>query len=122
MRIPPFRVGQEIDAARVEELRKLAEALSNIRAVPPLEVSVTSAGIVFRLVQGVEFWAKITAGSNPYTWKEQVPTGSGGWQDGARSGTLTLTEANGNSTIVANTIVRVYSNGDGSYSFVYGTC
>lgn len=67
----------------------------------------------------VGFWAKVTAGTNPYTWTEQTPAASGTWgnKSGGRTGTLDAYEENDNTGVPADIIVWMRLAASGEYTF-----
>jgi hypothetical protein len=88
------------------------ELIRHLSATSPLEITRNYSGINFRLDYEYSFPAKITGGSQPYSWKEVVPTTGGTWNvpTSTRSGTTSVNEAwemTGNTKVPAGTFVRM---------------
>ena len=106
--IPRFRQGDELAASPLDT--NADQTRRNRVSVAPgsgLGAHQGPAGLSFYDQRPPEFWAKLTAfASGHYTAVEQVRTGAGTWQTGARS--VSAIEVNGNTTVPVTGTVYVY--------------
>ena len=124
--IEPIHPGDPIRATWLNALRRAALAALNLKVEAPLELVKTAGGFVLRLAWNPRFWIKVTSGTNPYAWTEQVAAAGGTWAAGSRSGTTTTDpayEQNGNASVPANTVVIARrAVGTGALIFQTGGC
>jgi hypothetical protein len=127
-----FRPGQlsaESAAALSEMSRRLA-GLDRLSVAPPLALArqgYDGQPVVYLDTSGLGagyFFAQLTSGSSPYSWKERVETAAGTWADGPRAGTTNAYQvqpsAGSPSTPAANDVVlmRAAPGLAGVYEFV----
>ena len=115
--------GSPFRASVWEALRRIAMRWSHFSVTAPLIMQSGPAGVTLAVdLPPSEIWAKISSGSNPYSWQEQVPQPGGGWSNGLRSGTAAY-EVNNNTTITKGTIVRLdVDHGPKATTFIYSKC
>lgn len=121
-----YRAGQRPRAADVNAALAELRRQGNVRAEPPFTVHNGPGGLAIGHEGGLECWARITGGTNPYAWIEVIPQASGAWADATRSGTTSANqarEANGRNNVPAGTIVRLNLSpfGDSNW-FAWGGC
>lgn len=124
--IAPFQKGQILDAARLERMRQV-QAGQSITVEGGGGVAHNSGGTSIRQPVPQEFWARITAGTNPYGWIRVIPITAGGWQDavvtGSAGGSGAAREVNGNAGVPASTIVWMRRDGGlDQFHFQYSAC
>lgn len=91
-----FKAGQRLNPKRINQALEAAERAGRIELAAPLAAQTTPAGTLIRLAVGEPFYAKITSGTGPYAWIEQIPAPGGTWTDGWLSGTVTTNGAYNN--------------------------
>lgn len=112
----PIRLLERGDRyVRADDVNALIAELARLSGIEVEggEVDTTGSSLRLRVArpeQGI--WAKITSGTNPYAWTEQTPTTGGAFTNttNGRTGTTSQDpayELNDNSTVAANTIVRL---------------
>jgi len=102
------RAAAELNQA-LESLRALIESLGACVSAP-LGVQRTGPRFQLRLGLDLPFPAKITGGSNPYSWKEVMPGTGGTFPDvpGGGTGTTNAYETGGKTDVPVNTVVQMY--------------
>ena len=122
----PIKSGDKIYASVWDALRRIALRFVRFTVATPLQLIQTPSGYHLNIALPEEFWAKVTGGSNPYAWTEQIPVASGGWTAGTRTGTTTTNsayEVNNNTGVPVGTFVRLEDRQGGSkYLFLYSKC
>ena len=137
--IPRIKRGDKITASFLNLLAKEVERQGKIAVPPGVNMRSNAAGYQMSLNRREWFYARITGGNNPYSWKEYLPWASEESPNysvvqevAGRYGTIdtdTTTasspayEVNGNSSIAVNTIVRMTkAPGYSEYLFQYSPC
>lgn len=93
----------------LQSLRALIEGLSTCVS-EPLGVQRTGPRFQLRLGLDLPFPAKITGGTNPYSWKEVMPGAAGAFVDvpGGGTGTTNAYESGGSATVATGTVVEMH--------------
>lgn len=124
--IPPIKPGDPIRASWLNRLRRAALDVLDIKVEPPLEIVKVAGGLMIRLVWRPRFWIKISGGTQPYSWVEQMPQSGGAWSPGTRSGTTSLDpayEQNANAQVPVGIVVLARRAwGTGAVTFQLAPC
>jgi hypothetical protein len=125
MNLPgPFRRRQPIPHGLWDQLRAAIARLT-IHVVWPLEYDPATNTLAY--VGQDWLYAKITGAPSgaSYPWREQIPTPSGGWRNGTRTGTTTrdkALEVNGYAGVASGMIVVIRRTRDPFWRFEGGSC
>jgi len=120
-RIPRQAPGKPIKTRTINGLVDMASDLSKISATPPLQISDTPDGPQLSYGEAKGFWARLTGGSNPYSYQEV--TWYGGAQHdvtGGRTGTTSVRPAydvNGITTLPSGHVDFLRPGAPGEYVF-----
>jgi hypothetical protein len=117
------RSGRRIEPRTLNEPIAAIERFSRLRVAAPLSMQ-DSAGPVLRIEQTLPIWAKVTSGTGPYAWTEQIPRAAGTWSDGFMSGTTSADPAYNSltATLTLPLIVEMKRAADGAWRFTAGSC
>lgn len=120
-RFPDARKGQPITA---EHVNAIYEALAELEIRPVAPLYFAAKGVV-ALAARPGFWIKITGAPSgaKHPWQEVIPSTSGGWTNGAASGTTSTDSAyelNGSTATLTNKYARAWREGaTGEVRFQY---
>jgi hypothetical protein len=124
MKLPRVKPDDPITADLMNLLLAVAEScrLEVVQGGGLLMEENPQGGYTLGLAVGRFFWAKITGAisGGTYPWTEQFPDASGAWTAGTRTGVAY--EENGNTSVAANTYVRMRRTIVDDYRFQAGTC
>ncbi len=137
--IPRIKRGEKITASFLNLMAQEIERQGKVAVAPGVNLRSNAAGYQITPNRKEWFYAKITGGTNPYSWQEYLPwlsdsnpNRSSIQQVAGRYGTLdtdTTTafypayEVNGNSSITIGTVVRITrAPGYAEYIFQYAPC
>src|SRR4029453_975498 len=91
--------------------RELVESLGRSTGGEGLNVQQTGSRLNLSLGLDLPFDARITGGSNPYSWEEVVPGPGGTWsvKDGGGTGTSNAWETGDQTDVPSGTIVQMHA-------------
>jgi hypothetical protein len=114
-----FVKGQPVSAGLLQWMANRMRQLSNWRGDDYVQTTASDKGTTLSFNQGGGFFAKITAGSGPYTWTEVQRSGTS-WvtSPSGRTGTLNAYEVNG-TAVPLNRVVKLQQGAQGEYIFRY---
>lgn len=116
------------DAAYLTEMARRLAGQTDIAFLPPLMASRQGfngqpVAYLDKPIGPDYFFAELTSGSSPYSWKERVETAAGTWADGSRTGTTNgyqATPSSGTSPVPASgdlVLMRASPSVSGAYEF-----
>jgi len=107
--IKPFKKGDRPSASRLNEIWSWYQKLKKFTVGETLELVETETSIALRSTVIPPFYAKITGGSNPYSWTRQMRSGTAFVDDPTgMSGTTSSDpayEVNGNTGVPSGKVV-----------------
>jgi hypothetical protein len=114
-----FVKGHPVSAGLLQSMSNRMRQLSNWRGDDYISTVANDKGTTLAYNQGGGFFAKLTAGSGPYTWTEVQRSGTT-WvtSTSGRTGTLNAYEVNG-TVVPANRVVKLYQGAQNEYIFRY---
>jgi hypothetical protein len=123
MQLPRVKVGDPITPDLFNKLFEVAERCHlSVGQGGSLNLLAGPDGYTLSAVVSAPIWVKITGpisgGTYPFT--QQFPASGGTWTAGSLSDVAY--EANGNTSVPANTFARAWRTAHGDWRFMAGTC
>ena len=126
--LKPFVKGERLSASKMNALLRAIERFEKISSDGGIDVVATGNGYCITNTRIPPFWAKITGGTNPYSWTRQqrLPNNTYVDDSSGMSGTTSVDPAyewNGITTVPTGKIVElIVEPGTGQRVFQLETC